>query len=833
MLMKQSLHDNWTLQALSGDTIPADIAGRTFEATVPGSVYIDLLAANAIEDPYYDRNELKTQWIGESDWSYKTTFTVNESLLASDVVELVCDGLDTIASITLNGQHVADTENMHVRYRFDVKSLLQAGENTLEIGFASAVDYANEQAARLGDMYRPEIYKMPYNFIRKNACNFGWDWGPTLVTAGIWRAIRLEGWNTARIADVRPLVLSASKKSAHLRIFADLDYAGNCPVGLVTYTISDPDGVTVAESTAPAGQPVDIWVENPRLWWPSGHGEQPLYTVTVTLNDAGETLDTVTRRTGLRQVRLHMDFDDIGMSHAFEINGQMIYAKGANWIPDDVFIPRVTPERYRARVQQAVDSHMNMLRVWGGGIYEEEAFYDACDELGIMVWQDFLFGCAFYPEAEPFWSLVEAEARDNIKRLSHHPSLVIWNGNNENVMGYWSWYKGDTPWREYGEKYPWGGGYYLDMLPSLVAGLDPSRPYCPASPWGGAMQIDPGDDNYGSRHIWDVWNNEDYTKYLDYLPRFTSEFGFQAPPTMATIRQSIPADQQQPDSESMLHHQRNPGGNDKLSTRMAEHFIPADDLDGWHYLTQINQARAITTGVTWWRSQQPVNMGTLYWQINDCWPVTSWASVDGYGRPKLLWYATRRFYAPKLLTFQPDGDKLALYAVNDTADLWVGTLNLRLITFSGEVIAEEAIKLEAAPRASSKISLPAALRNPAEPSQVVLVAQAGDMRGLHFFARDKELVYPQPDFKADLSVVDGGYRLTVRANTLLRELCVFADRLDPDAQVSDQMVTLLPGETFTFEITSEQTLTADDLCLPPVLQMVNTVQVQPTPESSA
>ncbi|MEQ8674452.1 MAG: hypothetical protein RLP44_22490 [Aggregatilineales bacterium] len=826
MPITQDLHANWTLRALSGDNIPDDIVDRHFPATVPGTVYTDLMAVDAIEDPYYDRNELKTQWIGETDWCYSTTFTVDEALLAQEIIELACDGLDTVATIIVNDQHIADTENMHVRYRFNVKDVLKVGENTLEIRFRSALAYAIEQRDRLGDMFRPLAYQLPFNFIRKNACNFGWDWGPTLITAGIWRGIRLEGWNTVRIADVRPLVMRANENAAHVRIFTDLAYTGDRPVGVATYTIKDPEGNIVGTASAPAGQPVDIWVENPQLWWPNGYGEQPLYTVEITVKHDDVTLDSTTRRIGMRQVRLLMDFDDIGMSYTFEINGQPIFAKGANWIPDDVFVTRVTPSRYRERIQQAVDSNMNMLRIWGGGIYEDNVFYDICDELGIMIWQDFLFSCALYPEAEPFRTEAEAEARDNIIRLSHHPSLVLWNGNNENVMGYWAWESADgVSWREYGEKHPWGGGYYFNLLPSLVAALDPSRPYSPASPWGGSMDIDPADDNYGSRHIWDVWNSVDYTTYLDYIPRFVSEFGFQAPPTLATINQSIPLDQQLPDSDSMLHHQKATDGNGKLARRMAEHFTPTSDFYSWHYLTQMNQARAITLGVTWWRSQQPTCMGTLYWQINDCWPVTSWASVDGYGRKKPLWYATRRFYAPRLLTFQTKEDELALYAINDSFDAWQGEVIVRLQTFTGETLAEETLTIDAAPQASTKIALPESLIHPADQSTVVVSANCGDAEALHFFARDKDIYYPKPDFDAEIVQIGDRYQLTISAKTLLRDLCIFVDHIDPDAQISDQMITILPGESFVFEIESTHPLTVDALTQAPIFQTINAVQL--------
>jgi beta-mannosidase len=360
-------------------------------------------------------------------------------------------------------------------------------------------------------------------------------------------------------------------------------------------------------------------------------------------------------------VRLNTDPDEIGSRFTVEVNGKPIFCRGANWIPDDCFPTRVDQARYRRRITQAVEADMNMLRVWGGGLYEAEAFYDVCDELGVMVWQDFLFACSMYPEGGRFRALVEAEARYQIARLSRHASLVLWCGNNENI---WFWFT--RGWEEKFPGRPWGAGLYFDLLPKLVAELDPTRPYWPGSPYSGSMEIDPIDDRHGNEHVWDAWNREDYTIYRSHTPRFVSEFGHQAPPTYPTLRRAIPADQLAWDSPAMLHHQKAREGNIKLNTRLAEHFQVPADFDDWLYLTQLNQARAIGLGVERFRSRRPVCMGTLYWQLNDCWPVSSWAAIDGDGRAKPLWFATRRFYAERLLSIQPEGEKLALFAVNDT-----------------------------------------------------------------------------------------------------------------------------------------------------------------------
>jgi beta-mannosidase len=465
---------------------------------------------------------------------------------------------------------------------------------------------------------------------------------------------------------------------------------------------------------------------------------------------------------------------------------------------------------------------MNLLRIWGGGTYESETFYSICDELGVLVWQDFPFACACYPEEAPFDKLIEAEARHNIARLSRHPSLVMWNGSNENIWGYFDWPWQGTAWREFVEGRTWGLGFYLDLLPRLVQELDPTRPYWPSSPYSGTMEIHPLADTHGNMHIWDAWNTADYTVYREYSPRFCSEFGHQAPPTYTTLQRSIPADQLRPDSPAMLHHQKANGGNDKLHTRLEEHFEIPQNFDDWLYVTQLNQARALTLGVEWFRSQQPRCMGAIYWQINDCWPVTSWASVDGYGRPKPLWYATRRFFADRLLTIQPDGDDLVLFANNDSDAEWNSALRFTVQSFSGETEFESSLAVNVAPRTNQSVLRWSELSRPKfDGSNQFIAVRSPEARTEFFGQIDKNLSYPEPRFDADLQSHGIAHQLTITARTLLRDLCIFVERLDEQATVNDQLVTLLPGESFTFEINSPSALHREDLIAPPVLQCAN------------
>ena len=818
--MRLDLSGGWSLRNVTGQDVPEGVSGRDVPATVPGCVHTDLLAANLIPDPYYGQNELALQWIGKNDWCYRCTFEVPVELLAKERLELVCEGLDTVATVELNGQVVGNAEDMHLTYRFDVKAHIHEGKNDLSITFRSALAYAHEQLERLG--YLPNSsYPHPFNFVRKMACNFGWDWGPALVTAGIWQPIYLEAWAGTRIASVRPLVTAASEAQATVEVHVDLD--GETAGLELRVILKNPTGAVVADVVIEEyGQSsTTLTVPAPELWWPRGYGEQPLYTLQVELRRGNTVLETWQHRTGLRQVRLDTEVDDIGSKFVLEVNGKAVFCKGANWIPDDCFVTRVTPERYRERVIQACDANMNMLRVWGGGIYESRDFYDVCDELGVMVWQDFPFACALYPEEEPFAPLVEAEARQQLARLAKHPSLVLWNGNNENLWGYFDWARDGKTWLEWTQGRTWGSGFYFGLLPKLVAELDPSRPYTPGSPFSGSLTLHPGSDSYGTTHIWDVWNDLDYVNYRTYIPRFASEFGFQGPPNFATLSESIPEGEREVTSPAMLHHQKAEDGNDKLARGLARHFPDPDSFDDWHFLTQLNQARAVQLGVAWFRAHMGRCMGTLYWQLNDCWPVTSWAAVDGYGRKKLLWHATESFYADRLLTVQPHGDALFVHLINDTDAPWATSVTARRRAFAGEVCAEMTEEVYAEPRSAVRIRLEPSFTHTDHPEAELLTAEADGRRTFWYFARDKQLNYPHPEFEADLERTSDGYILSITAQTLLRDLCLLVDKLEPHATTDTQLLTLLPGEMGTFRLRTAQPLTLAACLEPSVLYSAN------------
>ncbi|MFI6079421.1 glycoside hydrolase family 2 protein [Streptomyces sp. NPDC051217] len=782
------LTEGWTLRHERTD-IPA---------AVPGCVHTDLLDAGLIEDPFLSRNESAVAWVGRTDWCYDTVLAPRDT--EHERTDLVFDGLDTVATISVGGERVANTRNMHRSYRFDVTDRLDlAAPTPLRVEFTSAYTEAEAVRALLGE--RPNAYPEPFQYIRKMACSFGWDWGPTLVTAGMWKPVRLEHWSTARLATVRPLMtVDGPTGLAELRV--DVERTGTGAGRRLTAR------ARVGDHTASVdfdGSHTTLTVEVPHaaLWWPRGYGEQSLYEAELELLDTdGTVLDRWERRIGFRTVTLDTGTDAHGTAFTLAVNGEPLFARGVNWIPDDVFPSRVTPERYRTRLTQAADAGVNLVRVWGGGIYESDDFYDVCDELGLMVWQDFLFACAAYPEEQPLRSEIEAEARENVTRLMPHASLVLWNGNNENLWGFRDW-----DWEPALDGDSWGEGYYLGLLPRVVAETDPTRPYWAGSPWSGSWDHHPNDPAHGPAHSWDVWNRTDYTDYLDAVPRFVAEFGWQAPPAHATLRRALPGEELSATSPGMLHHQKAHDGNGKLERGLAHHFaVPGpgpENFDRWHYLTQLNQARAIATGIEHWRSHWPVCAGTVLWQLNDCWPVTSWAAVDGDERLKPLYYTLRRLYADRLLTVQKRGGRPAVVADNQSPAPWDAEVRLRRTAADGRTLAETTVTVRAGARSVAVASVPDELLPDADSAKEFLVADAGELRAVHFPVRDREFAFPAPRY--DVETVPHGDEadvvdVVVTARTLLRDLLLQADRLTPTAVADQGLLTLLPGESATIRV---------------------------------
>ena len=480
-----------------------------------------------------------------------------------------------------------------------------------------------------------------------------------------------------------------------------------------------------------------------------------------------------------------------------------------------MFPTRITRDRLARRLDQAVDANVNLLRVWGGGRYESDDFYDLADERGLMVTQDFLFACAAYPEEEPFASEVAAEAAEQVVRLQSHPSLVWWCGNNENIWGHEDW-----GWREQLQGRTWGARYYHRLLPETVKALDPTRPYWPGSPWSGTSDRHPNDPAHGTMHIWDVWNRLDYAHYRDHEPRFVAEFGYQAPPAWATIKEAISDDPLTKDSPGMRHHQKAADGDAKLQRGLDAHFTETepDNTDDWHYLTQVNQARAIAHGIEHFRALRPYCMGTIVWQLNDCWPVTSWSAIDGAGRRKPMWHALRRAYADRLLTL----DQNHAVLVNETAAPWHTRLTVTRSTLDGKTQVQHVLQVTVQPHDKTDLTLPKDVTRPSDTSTEVLWAEAdGADRAWWFYAEDKDIAYPEAAYDTTTTHRDGVTRLTVAARTFLRDLTVYPDRLNPEAEADDALRTLFPGEAVTFTIATATPLDEPRLTSKPVLRCVN------------
>ena len=632
---------------------------------VPGTVQGDLMAAGRLEDFAVATNEDKVQWVSAAKWAYRRRFDAPAIPKGARAI-LVFEGLDTFATILLNGRPVGTANNMFMPWRFDVTESLAAGENELVVMFDSTEARARAAAEAYG-VKLPSPGTSPNGvFVRKAPCHFGWDWGPTVLAVGIWRPVRLEIAARAFIDAIDACGDPGPGDGGRLRLAVEVagPDAEGLALAVTACALRGRTNVGAAEAPIVGGRAsVEIPVEKAELWWPNGLGAQPLYRLRVRLMAGRQIVDERMVRVGIRCLELVREDDVYGRSFALRANGRTFFAKGANWIPADSLPPRVTPQRYRDLVDSCADAGMNMLRVWGGGYYEDEAFYDRCDERGILIWQDFMFACAMYPGDDPaFAGNVGAEAEAAIKSLRRHTCMALWCGNNEMESGWFEW-----GWNKANPERVWSAyeRIFHDILPKAVAALDPRRPYVPSSPHSTEVGR-PNDPASGDCHCWNVWHGQgSHLNYLESRHRFISEFGFQSIPAAATMGPVIPPGERRLDSPSMLQHQKSGGGNEKMARAIETWLGRPRDFESLVYLSQVYQAMAIRTGVEHWRRSAPRTMGALYWQANDCWPVASWASLDYGGRWKALHYAARRFYAPYLISGLADEKSVRLWATAD------------------------------------------------------------------------------------------------------------------------------------------------------------------------
>ncbi|GGM31529.1 glycoside hydrolase family 2 protein [Promicromonospora citrea] len=817
---------DWTLTATDGP-VPEELAGVSVPARVPGTSHTALLERDLIPDPYLGTNETAVAWMRRTGWRWATV--LDEPAAAPDErVDLLFEGIDTVASLSLGGTALGSTANMHRSYRFDVRSLVGAPAD-LVVDLRPAVVVAEAEAERIGT--RPMAYDQPFNMVRKMACSFGWDWGPDLQTAGLWKPVRVQRWRVARLARVTPLATVADDGTGRVDVRVEIETSGLAEAGPLTVDVAVGDrGASTGVPAGWSGGTLEVAVDAGEvdLWWPAGHGDQPLHPIEVTLyegdgTDRSAPLDTWSGRVAFRTVEVVTDRDEHGTSFVFRVNGKRVFARGANWIPDDHLLTRITRERLEQRVDQARGAHLNLLRVWGGGIYESDDFYDVCDEKGVMVWQDVLLACAAYPEEEPHRTELEAELRENAARLAPHPSLVLWNGNNENIWGHEDW-----GWKERLGDLTWGEHYYYELFPRVLAEVDPTRPYSDGSPYSPGFtpqERHPNDPDHGTHHQWDVWNRIDWAHYRDDVPRFASEFGFQGPATWATLRRAVLPDSADvpegfKDSEVFLLHQKAIDGNGKLDRGLAPHLDVPDDFVDWHWATQLNQARAVRYAVEHYRSWWPRTAGAIVWQLNDCWPVTSWAAVDGDGRRKPLWYALRHAFADRLVTVQPRDGGLAAALVNDTDEPWTGRVEAARTTLGGEVLATSRAEVTVEPRSVTLVPLAGDVAAVADSSREVLTVSFGGERGLHRWAESKDLALDPAPLRTAVTPDGDGYRVEVTATSLALGVTLLPDRLDPAAQVDDQVVDLPAGATAVFHVTGTG-LDPEALTARPVLRTEN------------
>ncbi len=675
------LSGTWRLiRATTGEAIPAAVPGETHSA---------LVAAGKIPDPYRGRNELDVQWVGREDWIYERDLTLDAAFLAEERVVLSCDCLDTIAEISANGRLLGKADNMFVRWRFDAKEALRPGKNTLRIRFTSAENAARDAAEKLP--YPVPHMKNPVdsphrNLVRKVQCHAGWDWGPCLMVAGIGGRIELQAFSDVRI-DYVVTEQTHGKGACTVKVLVDCEAAHDGASELVVRLGDEAARRSVKLTQGNNRVGLSIAVREPRLWWPHGYGEAFLYTLTVRLGG-----HSVTKRIGLLRMAVVNRKDRAGVSMSFRVNGVDIFCKGANWIPSDALPARESRESLARLLESASWANMNMLRVWGGGRYESDDFYDLCDEKGIMIWQDMMFACALYPATPGFLSGVEREIRHQVMRLRDHPCIALWCGNNENI-GALTWYPESRTHRD---------RYLVDydrlnegVIGRTVDEYDPTRTFWPSSPSAGRGDYSDNwhDDSRGDMHYWSVWHEgKPFSAYHEVRPRFCSEFGFQSFPSLETVRTFATEEDFNITSPVMEHHQKNARGNSIIVEMFTRYFRMPESFESALYLSQVQQAMAMSLAVEYWRGLRPVCMGTLYWQLNDNWPVASWSSIEYGGAWKLLHYAARRFFAPVLLAAHVKDGRLRVQIINDLQEEARCRATVAFIDFSGAVISQEEIK---------------------------------------------------------------------------------------------------------------------------------------------
>jgi beta-mannosidase len=811
------INRNWEFRQFGTD--------KWYTATVPGTVHTDLINNGLIEDPYYRLNELQVQWIDKADWEYRCSFDAGQDLQGYRNKELVFDGLDTYADVYLNDSLILRADNMFRTWKADCWRFLRPGRNELRMllksptqeGLAKMEAYGlelpagNDQSER-GGMDQKRVSP----FVRKAPYHFGWDWGPRLVTSGIWRPVSIQAWDACEIDNVQYRLDKIDSSKASYTAIITTNGSMRCKVPARIYV----DGAEVAAGHVKVKKgsgktEVKFEILNPQLWWPNGSGEQKLYAVRVELGPKESPVDMAEEKIGVRTIRLvrTLDPDGKGESFCFEVNGRPVFAKGANYIPNDVFLTRVAPADYEFIVRSAADANMNMLRVWGGGIYENDLFYDLCDKYGIMIWQDFMFACSMYPGNDEFLESIRQEAIDNVTRLRNHACMALWCGNNEI----------EVAWAQWDEKRGWGWKqqYKPDERDKIWKAYDTlfhhvlkdisenysSINYWPSSPSAGKEKLASYATTSGDMHYWGVWHGLDpLENFRTARARFMSEYGFQSFPEYNSVKQYTLPEDWDIESPVMSSHQRSGIGNLRIRQYMEQDYKIPSDFEQFLYVGQLLQAEAIKIAIESHRGDMPYCMGTLYWQINDCWPVASWSGIDYYQRWKALHYFVKKAYEPVIVTISSDSLKmLTCKVVSDLQYRLKGELRMKIVSFSGQETSLGSIPVDIQPNSSTVILQKSEqdILKTSDPSSEVLVAELYRddkpvYRCLYYFVKPKDMKLADPGLKTEIAETPDSFTVSITAKNLAKNVFLSAESME--GQFSDNYFDILPGETVTVTI---------------------------------
>ncbi|MDY7222664.1 beta-mannosidase [Halalkalibacterium halodurans] len=773
------------------------------DVKVPGSVMNDLLLNGKIIDPFYRDNEDHAFEVALKNYKYSRSFEVTEEILEQDEVVILFKGLDTIAEITLNDAKIAETNNMHRTYELNVKEQLKLGTNKLTVILYSPINFIKEKQDQL-PLWGVVDAVEGYPHIRKGHSMFGWDWGPKIPDLGIWRSVSLLAWSNSRINDVY-VTQSHIKNKVIVNLKVKLEKKLQKIVNIVV-KLTDPKGNTITKSVASKRIEETIYLDvlNPQLWWPNGYGEQPLYKIEVLLEDGDQILDQIDFKIGLRIIKVKHEPDQWGKSFEFEVNGISLFAMGANYIPEDNILARNSKERTEQLIKDCVEANFNMIRIWGGGNYPDDNFFDLCDQYGLIVWQDFMFACSEYALTEEFKETVVQEVIDNVKRIRHHACLGIWCGNNEVEEAWVYWGISADPKHK---------GDYIKLfefiIPELLKELDPETFYWSSSPSSGGSFVEPRNPNAGDMHYWEVWHGlKPFTDYREYFFRFCSEFGFQSFPSLKTIEAFTLPEDRNIFTYVMEKHQKNGAANGKILFYLSENFLYPKDFDSLLYTSQLLQAEAIKYGVEHWRRNRGRCMGSLYWQLNDCWPAASWSSVDYYGRWKALHYYAKKFYSPILLSVEERGANADIYLTNDSLTDLVCRVMWKLRTNTSEVLQEGTTTATIAKLSAQKIEcldftdiLTEEMKRSTYLECKLFLSGEWISSSSILFTKPKHFKFLNPQLEIEVKETDATFETYVRSKSFAKYIELELSRVD--CKFSDNYFDLSAGDVRRITVNKE------------------------------